>query len=147
MFVQNWLSARMRTVRGKEVWHAGDGVSFSSIASSLIVLTLFMSPSEDRTSQTIMIHQLISIVSQASACSLNTCGGCRDVISMRYVEQAHRGLLGNHIVCILHAVMGVLRCEGIRRVVSGVYIERLGVIDWGCNLHLAHSQYHGFNRM
>jgi hypothetical protein len=64
----------------------------------MLELTLFMSPSEDRTSQTIMIHQLIFIILQTRAYFPDTGGLCGDVISMRCVEQGHAAYLGNRMV-------------------------------------------------
>lgn len=57
-----WIQryVRVRTVRGRGAWHATDAmlVGFSPVLS-MLMLTLFMSPSEDRTSQTVFLHQLL----------------------------------------------------------------------------------------
>jgi hypothetical protein len=78
----------------------------------MLELTLFMSPSEDRTSQTIMIHQLIFIILQTRAYFLDTGGLCGDVISMRCVEQGHAAYLGNRMVYFMETA--ILLCEYMR---------------------------------
>jgi hypothetical protein len=51
-----------RTVRGREVWHAVESLLAGLLAREGVEHTLFIRPSEDRTSQTVVAYQHMSLI-------------------------------------------------------------------------------------
>jgi hypothetical protein len=114
-------------------------VSLRSVLSCMLMPTLFISPSEDRTSQTMMMHQLIpNYISKSSDFRIPR-GGCGGVILMHCLcNRLMAANLGDGVLYVYYWAMARLLCEGVAGVVFGCYTRENGGLFRIVYLHLAH---------